>query len=33
MSVSLNPDFQDFINAFNSANVDYVVVGGYAVIH
>ncbi len=33
MSVSLNPDFQDFINAFNAAHVDYIVVGGYAVIH
>lgn len=33
MSVSLNPDFQDFINAFNAADVDYIVVGGYAVIH
>ena len=33
MSVSLNPDFQDFIRAFNAADVDYIVVGGYAVIH
>lgn len=33
MSVSLNPDFQDFIIALNTAHVDYIVVGGYAVIH
>jgi hypothetical protein len=33
MSVALNPDFQDSINAFNAAHVDYIVVGGYAVIH
>jgi len=33
MSVSLNPDFQDFIRCFNTAHVDYIVVGGYAVIY
>ncbi len=33
MSVSLNPDFQDFITAFNAAQVDYIMVGGYAVIY
>ncbi len=33
MSVVLNLDFQDFINAFNIECVDYIVVGGYAVIH
>ncbi len=27
-----NPDFQDFIRAINAAEVDYLVVGGYAVI-
>ncbi len=27
-----NPDFQDFIRALNSAEVDYLLVGGYAVI-
>ncbi|MCF8448403.1 MAG: hypothetical protein K9G49_00915 [Taibaiella sp.] len=33
MSVSLNPDFQDFIRCFNASQVDYIVVGGYAVIY
>ena len=33
MNVSLNPDFQDFITAFNAAQVDYIMVGGYAVIY
>jgi len=27
-----NPDFQDFIKAFNQHNVKYILVGGYAVI-
>jgi len=27
-----NPDFQDFINALNQAEVRYILVGGYAVI-
>ncbi len=27
-----NPDFQDFIRALNTAEVDYLLVGGYAVI-
>lgn len=27
-----NPDFQDFIRALNSSEVDYLLVGGYAVI-
>ncbi|MES2778257.1 MAG: nucleotidyltransferase [Bacteroidota bacterium] len=27
-----NSDFQDFIKAFNAANVDYILVGGYSVI-
>lgn len=33
MSMSLNQDFQDFISCFNDAQVDYIVVGGYAVIY
>ncbi len=33
MSISLNLDFQDFIRCFNTATVDYIVVGGYAVIY
>ncbi len=33
MNVSLNPDFQDFISFFNTAQVDYIVVKGYAVIY
>lgn len=33
MSISLNQDFQDFIRCFNTATVDYIVVGGYAVIY
>ena len=28
----LNEDFRDFIKAFNKAEVEYVIVGGYAVI-
>jgi len=27
-----NQDFQDFINSLNKFNVDYLLVGGYAVI-
>jgi hypothetical protein len=27
-----NPDFRDFINCFNKYNVEYILVGGYAVI-
>jgi len=33
MSVQLNPDFQDILRCLNSCKVDYLVVGGYAVIH
>lgn len=33
MSISLNPDFKDFIVCFNEAQVDYLIVGGYAVIY
>ena len=33
MSVQLNDDFQDFILCLNAYNVDYLIVGGYAVIH
>ena len=29
----LNPDFRDLFSAFNAANVRYLVVGGYAVMH
>ncbi|MEM6963318.1 MAG: nucleotidyltransferase [Bacteroidota bacterium] len=32
MSNIFNPDFQDFLKALNNNNVDYVLVGGYAVI-
>lgn len=32
MADIFNPDFQDFIIAFNKANVDYILVGGYSVI-
>jgi predicted nucleotidyltransferase len=32
MADIFNPDFQDFINAFNKTNVDYILVGGYSVI-
>jgi len=28
----LNPDFKDFIQAFNNNEVEYILVGGYAVI-
>jgi predicted nucleotidyltransferase len=33
MTVRLNPDFQDFIRCFNDSHVEYIVVGGYAVIY
>jgi len=33
MSNKLNEDFVDFINALNNANVEYLLVGGYAVIY
>ncbi|MEZ4897621.1 MAG: hypothetical protein R2806_12330 [Saprospiraceae bacterium] len=32
MSNMFNEDFQDFIKAFNEAEVKYVLIGGYAVI-
>lgn len=32
MSNIFNPDFQDFIKALNNNNVDYILLGGYAVI-
>ncbi|MDA0348094.1 MAG: hypothetical protein O3C43_10145 [Verrucomicrobia bacterium] len=32
MDIDLNPDFLDFIKALNANSVDYLVVGGYAVI-
>lgn len=32
MSNIFNPDFQDFITALNESNVEYILVGGYAVI-
>jgi len=32
MANILNADFKDFIKAFNNAGVDYVLLGGYAVI-
>jgi len=32
MSNIFNPDFQDFLNAFNNNDVDYILLGGYAVI-
>lgn len=32
MANIFHPDFQDFINAFNNNNVDYILLGGYAVI-
>lgn len=28
-----NQDFKDFISALNAAKVDYILVGGYSVIH
>ena len=33
MSVTLNKDFQDILLNLNSSKVDYLIVGGYAVIH
>ena len=33
MSVQLNQDFKDFIHCLNLCNVDYLIVGGYAIIH
>jgi hypothetical protein len=33
MGNKLNDDFVDFINALNSATVEYMLVGGYAVIY
>jgi hypothetical protein len=33
MSVNLNEDFSDFLVCFNDYKVEYLVVGGYAVIH
>lgn len=32
MSNIFNKDFQDFLKAFNDNNVDYILLGGYAVI-
>jgi len=32
MSNIFNPDFQDFLKAFNNNDVDYILLGGYAVI-
>ena len=32
MNNIFNPDFQDFIKALNDSKVDYILVGGYAVI-
>lgn len=32
MSVIFNPDFKDFIQALNQHQVEYVLIGGYAVI-
>ena len=32
MADLFNQDFQDFINALNKAQVEYILVGGYAVI-
>lgn len=29
--MELNPDFREFIELLNSNNVEYIVVGGYAV--
>jgi predicted nucleotidyltransferase len=31
--VELNDDFEDFISSLNYFNVEYLIVGGYAVIH
>jgi predicted nucleotidyltransferase len=33
LSVHLNSDFSDFLVSLNASQVDYIVVGGYAVIH
>ncbi len=33
MSVNLNEDFQDILRCLNSSGVDYLIVGGYAVIY
>ena len=33
MNVKLNDDFQDILRCFNACEVDYLIVGGYAVIH
>ncbi len=32
MADIFNPDFKDFVNALNSTNVRYVLIGGYSVI-
>jgi len=32
MTNIFNEDFRDFVNSFNNQNVDYLVVGGMAVI-
>ena len=32
MSTILNPDFKDFLQELNNKNVEYILVGGYAVI-
>ncbi len=32
MSNIFNPDFQDFLHAFETSNVEYILVGGYSVI-
>ncbi len=32
MANLFNPDFKDFLQALNKSNVDYILVGGYAVI-
>jgi len=32
MADVLNPDFRDFISALNQAEVDYILIGGYAVV-
>lgn len=31
MAISLHPDFKDFLKLLNSHNVDYLLIGGYAV--
>lgn len=33
MAIKLHPDFKDFLKLLNSHKVDYLLIGGYAVIY